>query len=75
MPCHVDPIYPKDDQIDQVIEIIKGNIKFISRGDNFMGNYPTVKDIVKEYREKLKTFNYKVSGSTLVLISPCPKKC
>lgn len=77
MPCHQDEI-PADyrkNEIDQLILVAGGKIKIQEVGDNFMGKYPTAQDLVKKYRKKFKTFQYEVKGTTMVLVSPCPKKC
>lgn len=77
MPCHEDPIPAECEkkEIDLLIEVVKGKISIKDVGDDFMGEYPTVRELVAKARVKYKTFNYRVQGTTFVLVSPCPKKC
>jgi len=84
MACHVDIIPPKADkqQIDELIEVVtstrgghKTGIFAKTVGNAFMTQYPTVKEMVEKMRAKYKTFHYKVHGTTLIVVSPCPKGC
>jgi len=76
MPCHVDPIPPRANEINILIKIINGKISVKNVGDDFYGKYPTVETIVKELKnEKIKTFHYKTHGNMMIIVSPCPKKC
>lgn len=75
MPCHVDPILAKDNEINKIVKIIDGKITIEEVGDNFNGKYPTVDELVKKFKRKYKTFNYEISGHLIVMISPCPNGC
>ena len=77
MPCHVDTIDADaaKQQIDKIVLVAKGKIRVQRMGDNFYGKYPTVDKLVCKYRAKYKTFQYKVDGTMLVVVTPCPKGC
>jgi len=80
MPCIVDPIPAKGEEIETLVKVIDGKITIKNVGDDFYGKYPTVKSIVEELRKekekkKIKTFHYKVYGHMMVVVSPCPKGC
>lgn len=77
MPCHVEtykPNYSKQ-EIDKVVEVVNGKIKVKRVGDDYMGGFPTLKELLTGYKDKLKTFHYKHDGTMLVVVSPCPKGC
>ncbi len=76
MPCHVDTINADaaKQQVDKVVLITK-KIHVQRMGDNFYGKYPTVETLLGKYRKKYKTFQYKVDGTMLVVVTPCPKGC
>ena len=75
MPCHVDEFPPQRGEIETLIKIIDGKISIKNVGDGFYGKYPTPREILKEAKKKYKTYHYKVQGSTMVIVSPCPKGC
>ena len=77
MPCHVDdiPANAAKKEIDKVVFLDDGRISIKEVGDSFHGKYPTVSELVVKYRKKRKTFSYKVSGTMMVIVAPCPKKC
>jgi hypothetical protein len=77
MPCHVEEFPPNavKNEISTVVKIVNGKITMKCVGDEFYGKYPTTKDIIMPLRKKFKTFHYKVFGTMLVFVSPCPKGC
>lgn len=81
MPCHVDPINARQDkgEIDMIVRVMRGEIKFSRIGDCFSGQYQTLEKIIDRERKKLRakygSFQYAANGTTLVIVAPCPKGC
>lgn len=83
MPCHVDVIPAKTgkQEVDMIVEVIEGKIKFKEIGDSFSGKYPTVTACVERFRKtnakkrNEQSFQWATHGTMIVFVSPCPKGC
>lgn len=82
MPCHVDPILPSTakKEIDMVVEVIDGKIKFKEVGR--YEKYPTIANCIDRFKKAIAkkkdpftTFQWKVHGTMIVFVSPCPAGC
>ena len=77
MPCHEEtyPARADKNQLDCEVLVDNGKIRVREMGNDFYGQFPTVKEHLNALKKKHKTFKYKVHGTMIVVITPCPHGC